>query len=455
MSEPKTTEAGAQGAPGSQGAASGAESAHPASGGRGAREGLRLLSLSMENIGPFDRAEIEFASGDDGEPAVTILTGENGTGKTIVLDAIRGLFGPQYAKLERSIHRAGVPFQLDLNYLVEGSRGIIRSHRITQESQLEVKWGMVSPSLEMVAIQSHHGQIAPPNWVISYWRSNLAIDAFQIRSLESPQHRSYLLGALQGHYKNQDVTALLCHFDYLRDSRDPRERASGEAVYQAASRIVSASLLEGGELAHVRRSDLTPILRQAGQEVPLANISSGNAYLVQHMIDLLGKMFSVHVLRNTDPADLCKTPGVLLIDEAENHLHPRWQKRFLRTVLDIFPNLQIIATTHSPFIVSSIPGARVHVCRYERDRGSCTITDETADYANKPIEEILLSDAFDGTRPFNEEITGLLEERDRAVEANDDTTRKHIERELVARNPLYFRYFEIEERLAALARGAA
>ncbi|MEZ4297269.1 MAG: AAA family ATPase [Polyangiaceae bacterium] len=205
----------------------------------------------------------------------------------------------------------------------------------------------------------------------------------------------------------------------------------------------------------MRRADLTPIVRQAGQEVLLNNISSGNAYLVQHMIDLLGKMFSVHMLRETPAAELCKTSGVLLIDEAENRLHPRWQKRFLRTVLDIFPNLQIIATTHSPFIVSSIPGARVYVCRFERDKGACTITDETADYASKPVEEILVSDAFDGTRPFNEEITQLLEERDRAIDANDEALRKSVERELLSRNPLYFRYFEVEEKLAQLARRGA
>ena len=46
-------------------------------------------------------------------------------------------------------------------------------------------------------------------------------------------------------------------------------------------------------------------------------------------------------------------------------------------------------------------------------------------------------------------------ERDRAIDAHDDVTRKRIEHELLARNPLYFRYFEVEERLAALTRGAA
>ena len=421
------------------------------------RGGLRLRSLSMENIGPFDRAEIDFATGEDGAPAVTILTGENGTGKTIVLDAIRGMFGPQFATLEREIWRKDVPFRIHLEVEEDGRSAVVASVRTASTGQLAVDESTprALSSFRVLPSMLANGQAPCPPWVVHYWRSSLTTDSFKIQALQTPQHKAYLQGALEGHYKNSDTVALLTYFDYLRDSRDPRERKSGEALYEAATRIVSGGLLDGGELANVSRTDLMPMVRQAGQEIPLSNISSGNAYLIQRMIELLGKMFSVHVLRQTDPADLCKTPGLLLIDEAENHLHPRWQKRLLRTVLDVFPNLQIIATTHSPFIVSSIPGARVFVCRYERDEGACTITDETADYANKPIEEILASDAFDGTRPFNEQITALLEERDRAIDAHDDVTRKRIEHELLARNPLYFRYFEVEERLAALTRGAA
>ena len=146
---------------------------------------------------------------------------------------------------------------------------------------------------------------------------------------------------------------------------------------------------------------------------------------------------------------------MLLIDEAENHLHPRWQKRFLPMVRELFPNLQIIATTHSPFIVASVPDARVFVCRYDRAQRACTIANETADYANKPIEDILRSDAFDATEPFGEEITLLLEQHSQAVSRGDKVEQKRIEADLLAKNPSYFRYFEIEERLASLAGGAA
>src|SRR5262249_10897093 len=159
-------------------------------------------------------------------------------------------------------------------------------------------------------------------------------------------------GSLQGVHQNADVTKLLCYFDYLRDSRVAREKLAGEVLFQTAREIVQLSLLDG-ELLEVARSTFTPMVRQGGPTVARSSLSRGNAYMIQWMIGMLGKMYAVNVLREEEPERMCQTPGVLLLDEAENHLHPRWQKRFLGDVLRIFPNLQIIATTHSPFVVGS------------------------------------------------------------------------------------------------------
>lgn len=49
-----------------------------------------------------------------------------------------------------------------------------------------------------------------------------------------------------------------------------------------------------------------------------------------------------------------KTPGVILIDEVDVFLHPRWQKHVLRDLMNAFPMIQFIVTTHSPFIVQSL-----------------------------------------------------------------------------------------------------
>ena len=402
---------------------------------------MRLLRLDIENIGPFDSASLEFLKSPEDRPAVTFITGENGTGKTILIDAIRAWFGRPFAALERNIFRQGSPASIALTYELQW--------RLEQRRQSHAAgvtaMGYLNSIAPMVEMQSR----ATGGVVVDYWRSTPGGGGYEIESLSPPQLANlfHFHNALQGFQSNSEVTQLLCHFDYLRDSRDKKERGAGEALYAAAERIVKLGLLDG-ELTAVRRSTLTPMVRQAGHEVPLANISSGNAYFIQRMIGLLGRMYAVQVLCDKPIAELCHTRGLLLIDEAENHLHPRWQKRFLGDILSVFPHLQIIATTHSPFVLASLPGARVYVCRWDGQR--CTVSEETEVYANQPVDEILLSPAFDGTQPFGPEISDLLRRRKQAIDAGDQAARRQIEEDLLARNPEHFSYLRVDQKLAAL-----
>ena len=66
---------------------------------------MRIHNLTLKNIGPFKEAHLEFIGPDDNteKPPVVIITGENGTGKTIVIDAIRALFYGLLKPLERDI----------------------------------------------------------------------------------------------------------------------------------------------------------------------------------------------------------------------------------------------------------------------------------------------------------------------------------------------------------------
>ena len=61
-------------------------------------------------------------------------------------------------------------------------------------------------------------------------------------------------------------------------------------------------------------------------------------------------------------------PAILFIDEIENHLHPAWQRRFIPAFLEHFPNLQIIATTHSPFPIAGLKAGQVHKLHQGEDR---------------------------------------------------------------------------------------
>ncbi len=54
---------------------------------------------------------------------------------------------------------------------------------------------------------------------------------------------------------------------------------------------------------------------------------------------------------------LRQTPGIVVIDEIDLSLHPTWQKRIIRILKTLFPKIQFVCATHSPFIIQSLePG---------------------------------------------------------------------------------------------------
>ncbi len=120
-------------------------------------------------------------------------------------------------------------------------------------------------------------------------------------------------------------------------------------------------------------------------------------------------------------------------------------------ILDFFPNLQIIATTHSPFIIASVENARLFVCKSEIDH--CVVVDESAQYSNRPIDEILLSPLFGETQPFNQEISALLENRRTAIAQGNQKAQLQIEAELKTLNPTYFAFLDLDKLMASVRNG--
>lgn len=82
-------------------------------------------------------------------------------------------------------------------------------------------------------------------------------------------------------------------------------------------------------------------------------------------------------------------PAILLIDEIENHLHPTWQRRVIPALLDHFPNLQIFATTHSPFVVAGLKAGQVHLLNRDEKTGVVTATTNTEDVIGWTADQIL------------------------------------------------------------------
>nr|WP_242016977.1 AAA family ATPase [Trichocoleus sp. FACHB-46] len=82
------------------------------------------------------------------------------------------------------------------------------------------------------------------------------------------------------------------------------------------------------------------------------------------MVDLAVRLFR----RYPDSEDPLAEPAIVLVDEIDLHLHPKWQRNIMNFLTERFPNTQFIVTAHSPLVVQAAKDANIVLLRREGDR---------------------------------------------------------------------------------------
>ena len=100
-----------------------------------------------------------------------------------------------------------------------------------------------------------------------------------------------------------------------------------------------------------------------GNRVNIAQLSQGQKMLVALSGDLARRLVKL----NPNSENPLHSHGIVVIDEIELHLHPRWQQEILINLQKTFPNLQFIVTTHSPQVLSTIDKDCIRILRFDND----------------------------------------------------------------------------------------
>lgn len=93
--------------------------------------------------------------------------------------------------------------------------------------------------------------------------------------------------------------------------------------------------------------------------LPVTQLSDGIRNTLGLVADLAHRAARLNPQFGADAARL--TPGVVLIDEVDLHLHPVWQQTVVGALREAFPLVQFIVTTHSPQVLSTVPAACIRV----------------------------------------------------------------------------------------------
>lgn len=405
---------------------------------------MRLTHLHLHNIGPFDNEDIDFMSPEKLEelkanpyalPPVVIITGENGTGKSVILDAIRTVLSGT-TKVERDIVANHQDFMISLDYLEADIAKNIEAKAFTQYQNLGVDTN--DKRLNKIVLDSESAEKV--DWIVDYWSPDLDLGNFHIQHLSVIDHNNKMGSPFLQTFKNADINRFVCFLDYLQGSQKEEEKKEGEYLYKLVSEMLTDCLADG-EFLYVERKSMMPMVKVRGKELPIDKLSMGNLLLFNHFISTLYRMYVVCERLKYPVEQVNKLKGVLLIDEIENHLHPKWQRVIINRIQKYFPNLQLIITTHSPFVVSSVINSEIFVCESNVDHSE--IVNVTADYTNLPVDEVLSGDVFGAVGPFGSQIAELLEQRKHAIEEGRQDDKNNIEKKLLELNASFFGFLNL------------
>lgn len=359
---------------------------------------LRLRSLKLTNYRGFESCKIDL------DPSLTVLVAENGCGKTAILDAIAialGLFvdtvtaTTQHHGFDRTdvrIARDPAGRMQPILPTVFEAVGQADEHLITWSRTLSKVDKRARSTTQDATALVHHAEGL---------RQRLQDYAEGKRPMAPllPVVVFYGTGRLWSQHKVTVKKAEFGDHPLLRTSgyTDCLSPSSSFKTFERwLERITLGAIQESLEgrpspykpqemLAPIRAATNLVLAPSGWQDVtwdpiagsvvathpehgtmPLDLLSDG----VRNMIALVADLAHRCVRLNPEQGKAAHTmtPGVVLIDEVDMHLHPRWQQQVLTALTKAFPAMQMVVTTHSPQVLSTVPARSLRVLSVEKGK---------------------------------------------------------------------------------------
>jgi predicted ATP-binding protein involved in virulence len=186
--------------------------------------------------------------------------------------------------------------------------------------------------------------------------------------------------------------------------------------------------------------------------VSLKNLSLGYKTVIAWTVDLAASLIN----RYPHSEDPLAEPAVVLVDEIDLHLHPKWQRTIMSFLTERFPNTQFIVTAHSPLVVQAAKNANIVLLRREGDH---VVIDNDPEIIDNWRVEQILSSVFELPSPHSPDLAPLIERRRKLLAkskltAKDERELKKLEAQIgtipTAESPEDIRAMDIIRKAAKL-----
>jgi predicted ATP-binding protein involved in virulence len=340
---------------------------------------MRIDRLTVDHFKGFEHREFSF------HPQVNLLVGENGTGKTSVLDALSVAMGgwllgirgydtrhirnhevqlkPMPQVVGESARSGPISWENAYPCSVETSGEVMGQHltwrRALNDTRSKTTY-VDARNIKKLATGADHAVRSGDHVVlplISYYGTGRLYDVprneYKIGSGKDLRRKA-ALSRLSGYDKSVDprmsvegLTRWIAEQSWIAF-----QQGRPTSTWSAVSHAILACIEGATDIYFdAQRGEVIVALGEQCIQ-PFVNLSDGQRSLLAMVGDIARKAATLNPALGE--AVLAETPGVVLIDELDLHLHPVWQRRVIEDLRTVFPKIQFFATTHSPFLIQSL-----------------------------------------------------------------------------------------------------
>jgi energy-coupling factor transporter ATP-binding protein EcfA2 len=305
-----------------------------------------LRKIELEDVRGFRRASLSFTDSLGEVRPWTLLLGVNGVGKSTLLraialittgsDAMTDLIGRPHEWVRGGAERAVIRAELQtpVSEPFEVQVAIHRDdtiRKILDQNEESLAW--------------LDGILANDEWLptLGYGVSRRASpDALRARSRTGiVQPRASAVATLFSPFEELvSIDSWAMDLDYRK----------GQGALRLIRHALQSILMPGVDFVDIDKEQRELIFRTQDGDLPFSQLSDGFQSVVAWIGDLLFRLTDTFGITEKP----LEAPGMLLLDEIELHLHPRWQRRLVDYLRQLLPNFQFVATTHSPLTAQQV-----------------------------------------------------------------------------------------------------
>lgn len=374
---------------------------------------FRIKELTVTNYRKFEQRTFRL------NPTMNVFAGKNGSGKTAVLEAAVVIMGAYL-----SAYKTYVPSQYVFNLSGDPENGDAHKKVLTSQqedvltaggvAQYPCKvsctaiWGEESNEISFQRIIEKEGSRTkfsgknPMQPKVVEWEKTIEKADHSDSELILPLVL-YLSSARLWNENNSTKKVRLYNrteafsyclekkhgaelaFGYVKRLKDVAEEERRKNNFPAYDTILNAvNEAFSDELSAEERvifstrygRDIVALQMKDGTVVPFSSLSDGYRNVIKIILDIAARMCILNPYQKGNA--LKNTPGIVVIDEIDLSLHPTWQRKIINILKQLFPKIQFICATHSPFIIQSL------------EEGELITLDQTLDseYSGESIEDI-------------------------------------------------------------------